>query len=58
MTQTYKELKARARDRAIEFQHNWDLYVDEVDYYSDLYKVYKLGRKYGLLKEFRENGVI
>lgn len=56
---TYAELKAEKRQEAIEWQldfgnHNYSW--GEIAYYSDYFE--KLGKRYGLLKEFRENGII
>ena len=55
----YQQGKARARQKAIDFQ------IDSSQKnlsYSELANIFekfdKLGRRYGLLKEFRENGVI
>ena len=52
----YNRLKEAARKAAIE----WQL-VDEPISYSELAEVcqrfYTLGKRYGLLKEFRENGI-
>lgn len=54
----YRELKERARQKAIDWQ------LSESDYpYSyggiailtDYF--YRLGKRYGLLREFRENGI-
>ena len=54
----YYEKKAQARQEAIEWQldfanHNYSW--GEVAYWGDHF--YKLGKRYGLLKEFRENGI-
>ena len=56
---TYAERKDAARNEAIE----WDLNADKENLsYGDLviFADYfeKLGRRYGLLKEFKENGII
>lgn len=55
----YAERKTRAREEAIEWQadfpnHNyyWSEMADFYDYF------YKLGKRYGLLREFRENAII
>ena len=56
---TYAERKAEATAMAIEWQHNFadaQLSYGELAYYRDLF--YKLGKAFGLLKEFRENGII
>lgn len=55
----YQLNKGIARDIAIQ----WQLEFSEHNYsYGELYEfgVYfeKLGKRYGLLKEFRENGII
>ena len=55
----YLKGKAQAIDKAIEYQHN----ASEKQYsYSELYEIsnyfYKLAKRYGLIKEFRENGII
>ena len=54
----YAEAKERARDQAID----WQTYVEEhclsygeFAYWNDRFE--KLGKRYGLLKEFRENGI-
>ena len=55
---TYQELKERARQAAIDWQN------DNIDFqysYEGLITLqnyfYKIGKRYGLLKEFRENGI-
>ena len=55
---TYEIKKEMARQEAIEWQNN----LFNHDYtYGELaefgYYFEKLGRRYGLLKEFRENGI-
>jgi hypothetical protein len=56
----YERGKERAREKAIDYQHKImtadDLYYSEIAYYCD--KFYKLAKRYGLIKEFRENGII
>lgn len=55
---TYKQLKEEARQKAIDTQNEiseknlswWDV-AQLGDYFE------KLGKRYGLLKEFRENGI-
>lgn len=54
----YYDLKARARQKAIDWQldfnnHNysWLELAEWGEYF------YKLGKRYGLLKEFKENGI-
>ena len=56
--QPYKEGKERAREKAMEWQEK----ARESNYsYGDIAEAgnhfYKLGKRYGLLKEFRENGI-
>lgn len=59
LKQTYEYKKARAREKAIQWQyefseHNYSMYeLYEFGVYFE-----KLGKRYGLLKEFRENGII
>lgn len=56
---TYKELKGQARNEAIEWQLSFDEHNyswGEIAYFSDYFE--KLGKRYGLLKEFRENAII
>lgn len=55
----YQTQKARAIKKAIEYQHNAS---EKHYYYSELYEIqdyfYKLAKRYGLIKEFSENGII
>lgn len=57
-TTTYKTKKEMARQEAIDWQndfcnHNYSYgELAEFGYYFE-----KLGKRYGLLKEFRENGI-
>ena len=56
---TYAERKAEAESVAIEWQHNYSdvqLSYGELCYYADYFT--RIGKRYGLLKEFRENGII
>ncbi len=55
---TYKEQKEKAREKAIEWQHgfannnySWLDLANWGDFFT------KLGKRYGLLKEFRANGI-
>lgn len=55
----YQTKKDEARRKAIDWQldfsnHNYSWY--ELMKFSEYF--YKLGKRYGLLKEFRENGII
>ena len=56
---TYAERKAKARDEAIEWQNEFsekDHYMSEYVFWGNYFE--KLGKRYGLLREFRENGII
>lgn len=55
---TYQEGKEKARQIAID----WQLNIENTNYsYGELFEFcnyfYKLGRRFGLLKEFRENAI-
>ena len=59
MRKTYQQLKEEAWQRAIDWQYEvatlgnisyWELYLEQV-------RLARLGARYGLLKEFRENGI-
>lgn len=55
---TYQEKKERARQEAIDWQlesTNEQLSYGELATIGDYF--YKLGKRYGLLREFRENGI-
>ena len=56
---TYQEKKERAREKAIQWQRNFE----HNNYsYSDLatfgHHFENLGKRYGLIREFKENGII
>ena len=56
---TYRKQKERARERAILWQRlagSKTLYASELAYWSAYFE--RLGKRYGLLKEYRENGII
>lgn len=56
---SYAEKKAKAREEAIEWQRKCsveDIYMSVYVHYSFYFE--KLGKRYGLLREFRENGII
>ena len=59
LKQTYKYKKGQAREKAIQWQREFNEYNYS---WGELYEygIYfeKLGKRYGLLKEFRENGII
>jgi hypothetical protein len=55
----YYEKKAEIRQQAIDWQldfsnHNYSWY--ELAEFGDYF--YRLGKRYGLLREFKENGII
>lgn len=55
----YQRAKERARNKAIEWQHdasNQNYSYGELVYYQNYFS--RLGRAYGLTREFRENGII
>ena len=55
---TYEAKKGRARQEAIDWQNdfcNHDYTYGELAEFG--YYFEKLGKRYGLLKEFRENGI-
>ena len=61
MTKTYKDRKNQAREEAIEWQTqfadmtfniSWGEYAEQVARFE------KLAKRYGLIKEFKENGII
>ena len=56
---TYQKRKNAARMEAIIWQHEFadrPMYESELAYYTAYFR--KLGKRYGLLGEFRENGII
>lgn len=55
----YQRAKERARDKAVKWQsgfcdHNYS--YEELVHWQDYFE--RLGRAYGLTKEYRENGII
>lgn len=55
----YQKAKERARERAVEFSLNcgdMNMSWADVAYYGNYFE--RLGRRYGLTKEFRGNGLI
>lgn len=55
----YQKAKAKARDKAVEWQScfcDQNYSYGELAYWQDYFS--RLGRTYGLTKEFRENGII
>lgn len=56
---TYKEQKQRARELAQTWQHDFannNYSYEEIGEFTNFFT--QLGKRYGLLKEFRENGVL
>ena len=55
----YQKAKNRARDKAIEWQHdfgNHNYSYGELAYYTEYFE--RLAKRYGLVREYRENGII
>lgn len=55
----YQRAKQRARDKAVEWQSGFcdqNYSYGELVYWQDYFTV--LGKRYGLVREFRENGII
>lgn len=58
MIMTYAERKANVSEKAIDWQYEaseQDLSYGELAEAGDYF--YKMGKRYGLLREFRENGI-
>lgn len=55
---TYQEMKEKARQSAIDWQHDLDNHSYSWGEMADFCAHFeRLGRRYGLLREFRENGI-
>ena len=55
----YEERKEAARQEAIEWQYSFNdtsYSYEDLAYYTRHFR--KLGKRYGLIKEFEENGII
>ena len=55
----YKENKEKAREKAIEWQRDFENHNyswGELAYYGAYFE--KLAKRYGLVEEFKENGII
>ena len=55
----YQNQKEEARQKAIDWQIEFsqnDHFMSEYAYYNDYF--YKLAKRYGLIKEFKEDGII
>lgn len=56
---TYKQRKAAARDTAIQWQTEFINHCYSYDELCAIQSIFEaLARRYGLLKEFRENAII
>lgn len=56
---TYQRAKERARNKAVEWQNdfcNHNYSCGELAYYEEYFE--RLAKRYGLVEEFRENGII
>lgn len=57
MKKTYTEMKEKVREMAMEYSCSQESYSwYEVFCYQEKFR--RLGKQYGLLREFRENGII
>ena len=59
MPTQYQKRKAAARQKAIDWQHSFadhDYSYSELAVAGNMFA--KLGKRYGLTREFRENGII
>ena len=55
---TYADYKAEVRERAIEWQRDFaDRVMSWGEVAEETAELERLGRRYGLLTEFRENGI-
>ena len=56
----YQRRKQREREFAIEY--TWKIFNGEISYWSELVEYGEyfryVGKRYGLIREFRENGII
>jgi hypothetical protein len=56
---TYKEMKEQLRQEAIDFQiEKMGVSMSYAELYEAQQYFYEYGKRYGLIKEFRENGVL
>lgn len=59
MAKTYEELKEKARAEAIDWSYEQAIFnYSYEEIFAMQTRFEKLGKKYGLLKEFRENAII
>lgn len=55
----YKELKEKLRQEAIEWQNTMSEFPLSYEELREMQRYFeRMGKKFGLLKEFRENGII
>ena len=55
---SYQRRKEQIREQAMEWQHNFcEQDYDMHEVYTWQTHFYKLGKRYGLLREFHENGI-
>lgn len=55
----YEIAKANARQYAIHLQHENALKgIDYLTLFKQQEKLHKIGKRYGLIKEFKENGLL
>ena len=55
----YREKKAKAREEAIRWQHEYSKHDYSYSELADCQAHFeKLGKRYGLTREFKENGII
>lgn len=55
----YRKAQERARNKAVEWQNDFNNHnysYSELIYYQSYFE--RLGRRYGLIKEYRENSII
>ena len=52
----YQQRKARAHDEAVDWQHSIE--EDDFEFFEKQEYFEKLAKRYGLVKEFKENGII
>ena len=58
MAKTYQQFKAQAREQEIEWQNDFNNHNYHQSELAEQAKHFeKLGKRYGLLKEFKENGI-
>ena len=53
----YQEMQNKIRQEAIDWQINCDRDLSYADIFEVSAYFYKYGKRYGLLREFRENGI-